>query len=1337
VLGPLLIVVGGRPVDLGGPRPRRLFAALLAQSGETVSVGTLVDAVWGEDPPQSAVKTLQSYVARLRAALSAAPGSAALAPERAGPESAGVIVTAPPGYRLVVPREAVDAYVFVERIRRARQALDAGEAAAAQRFLVEADALWRGPPYGEFVDAAFGAAAARRLEELRLSGMEIGLDARLLTGRHAEVVAEAEALCATYPLHERFWAQLMIGLYRCGRQADALAAFQRVRQQLAEQVGADPGPELRLLEQQVLQHAAALDAPALVSAVGSAVAPAVVMHEVADGGDAPPPVSLPDERLVGTSLAMAIAPAADRPEWTDSEWADSERAEAVLHRFRLLCERLVAEFDGVILEQTGTGLVAVFGAVGTYDDHVVWALHMALRLRDRCRDAPENLYIGVATGDIVRRGDGSQMTVSGAPVRLAAALCQAAAPGEVLVAERAVRAARRVFDLGAVADHLVAGRPPTRCAALFGAAAASTGSGPPRVSALPQVFVGRSEELDFLTAVYARVVERRRPQIVTVLGDAGIGKSTLVRRLGERLGQQASVPAVLVGYAQAYGPGLSYGALSGILRTALAIEADAPPGQIRDRLAGREALGLTLGLDTAGTPDPRDARDRLHTQWVALAEEIVADTPAVFVMEDLHWAQQPLLDLVADLASDVAGPLLILVTARPEYAERHPAAPGARRGQVLWLDRLTDAQTEALLKELIGERPSPELRQLVLAPADGNPFFVEELLAAMVDQKRLIRSHGGWRLTNHPKSVALPDSVRSVLHARIGCLDGEAHATLKAAAVVGPDFSSQMVERLLAPSRADFAELVDRDFIRRLPGPPSAAPRYGFKHALTQRAAYDELPLAQRGRLHAAVAQLLADGGDSTGSDGTDLDEQVPIIAHHYAEAARADHADLAWADEPETLAAIRDKAVEWLDRAARLAITRFAIEDAVALLDRALGLDPSPSAQARLWLRIAEAHETSGEYPPYVEAMQHVIDASDDPQLQAEAYAGLGTSAGNWWIVRSALPTDDVLRHWLERALELAAPGTPAYFNALIELMGWRYPEELAAFAPQLLAAAEQAGDPHTILRAKIVCACTALVQRRHAEALAWGEHFLANANPDDPFEFSITYLYPVKSFMALGRFAEARERVARNEEMAQRQGKVLQAGARLWRIEVEAVAAEWATVRSLEAWADRAVSVHVGTPNLVAVRGLLLCATARTHAGEADAAAELARRAEELAGGHDDRLLGPRLRLALANNQLERAAALLAVTPPQLKPFEMWWSVELDVVRLDALAAIGDVDGVETAAAQVIGCGAPLLETVATRALGIVHRDPDRLHRAIEMFAAMELPAQVTITAALADQI
>jgi len=247
VLGPLEVVDDGGAVLLGGPKERRLLAALALQPGQVVAESRLVDVLWGDYPPRTATKTLQNYVLRLRKALSSGSGGLS-------------IVTVPPGYALRGAPEAFDSLDAAGRIARAREAASAGDHRRAAELLEGALGCWRGPSLVEFAGEPFALAEAARLDELRQAALDERIDAELAVGRHGACVAELEALLAENPLRERRWGQLMVALYRSSRQADALRAYQRARTILGEELGIDPGPELRRLEQAVLDQDPALDA---------------------------------------------------------------------------------------------------------------------------------------------------------------------------------------------------------------------------------------------------------------------------------------------------------------------------------------------------------------------------------------------------------------------------------------------------------------------------------------------------------------------------------------------------------------------------------------------------------------------------------------------------------------------------------------------------------------------------------------------------------------------------------------------------------------------------------------------------------------------------------------------------------------------------------------------------------------------------------------------------------------------------------------------------------------------------------------------------------------------
>ena len=245
ILGPLELVDDGRPVVLSARKQRVLLVCLLLHSNEVVSADALIDAVWGEQPPSSAAKLVQVYVSQLRRAL----GDAA-------------IETRPPGYVMRVEPEHLDAARFERLLAGGREAMAAANPALAAALFRRGLGLWRGRPLEDADHADFAAVEVGRLDELRLACLEERLDADLALGRHAEVLAELASLVAEHPLRDRLRAQLMLALYRCGRQADALDAYQDGARVLRDELGLEPGAQLRDLQHAILNHAPSLDAPA-------------------------------------------------------------------------------------------------------------------------------------------------------------------------------------------------------------------------------------------------------------------------------------------------------------------------------------------------------------------------------------------------------------------------------------------------------------------------------------------------------------------------------------------------------------------------------------------------------------------------------------------------------------------------------------------------------------------------------------------------------------------------------------------------------------------------------------------------------------------------------------------------------------------------------------------------------------------------------------------------------------------------------------------------------------------------------------------------------------------
>ncbi|MBV9604206.1 MAG: winged helix-turn-helix domain-containing protein, partial [Solirubrobacterales bacterium] len=385
MLGPIEVRSDRAPVSLGGPRQRALLADLALHPNQVVSVDRLVDDLWGEAPPATAVHTIQVFVSRLRRALGAAG-------ER--------LLTRPPGYMLVLHADEVDADRFERLYDSARSALGGGDADQALGLLEQATALWRGPALDEFTYEPFAQAAIARLEELRVSAREDLIEAQLALGRHDEVVSDLEALIHEHPFRERPRAQLMLALYRCGRQAQALDAFRQARHALVEELGVEPGEALRELEQAILRQDPSLRAPA--SGRAAAVEPGASAGEAAPHAAEPEPdgtsVTAPTVRRTVTVLVARLCSVRE---------ADPETTRSSIGIARKRAEDVVARHGGAFVAGLGDEVAWVFGLPLVREDDALRALHAADELRGGVESTelhePPGLtvHIGLATGEVI------------------------------------------------------------------------------------------------------------------------------------------------------------------------------------------------------------------------------------------------------------------------------------------------------------------------------------------------------------------------------------------------------------------------------------------------------------------------------------------------------------------------------------------------------------------------------------------------------------------------------------------------------------------------------------------------------------------------------------------------------------------------------------------------------------------------------------------------------------------------------------------------------------------------------------------------------------------------
>ena len=1000
---------------------------------------------------------------------------------------------------------------------------------------------------------------------------------------------------------------------------------------------------------------------------------------------------------------------------------DPERTRRTLDRFYDAMAEEVERCGGTVEKFIGDAVMAAFGAPVSLEDHAERALHAGLAMQRRLRELFGErlmLRIGVNTGVvIVGRSRESSSFVSGDPVNVAARLEQAAAPGQILAGERTVSASRGAFEFGDPTPIEAKGKPGGVVSRPV--LRALTLMRPRGVRGLPSVFVGREAEFDELRARYDRVVAEGVPHLVAIFGDPGVGKSRLIRELWGWLDGQSPEPIRRTGRTLSYGRGTTYWPLGEVLKEHFGITEDAVPEAIADILADRPYLGLTLGLAPSEVVHPLVARERLHDAWVEFMSELVRERPAVVLIEDVHWAEDDLCDLIDTLVAQVTGPLLVIVTARPEMLDRRPAWGGAwGRTSALRLEPLPSVDTDRLLGAMLGGEIPAAIRALVTDRAEGNPFFVEELVGTLMDWGVLERTNGTWSFRELPTGFSVPDSVQAVLAARIDLLPTAEKAALQAAAVIGRTFWTGPVYALLAGERPDMGLLEERDFVRRRPGSALEGEReYVIKHALTREVAYAGVPKARRSRLHASFAGWLE--GRVEGRD-----ELAPLVAHHYAEAVRPEDHDLVWTGDEDTATTLRERAVTWLRKAAGLAIGRYEIDEALALLDRAIDLEPDPERRAGLWFESGHARALKYDGQGFVAAMETALELGAPegivyPELAYQTMQRMGM-----WQRRL---DDSLMEAWVERAVATAPDGTPARVRALVASAVWH---EDPAVAGDALDLAEQIGG------AELRSAALGAVLDNHLAGDRLDEAWdVARARAQllpmvgDPDHVAEALMLEALLLIALGRLDDARRSVERLEQTV----AGLTVHHRLHGLEsgliLDAAMGHWEAIRRRMRQIEDTVEANLATPCPGNVGSILLAAVAMAHDRDWAAVERLTTKAESIGMvGYGRTHAAKWLRLAIVRDDHDEIRRVLGTIEPR------WLSIdraELVAALLDGFVALDDRGRIE---AEAPGWIRPdvYVAPFAVRALGMARRDPGLLAEAADRFTAMGLGwhAQETVT-------
>ena len=740
----------------------------------------------------------------------------------------------------------------------------------------------------------------------------------------------------------------------------------------------------------------------------------------------------------------------------------------------------VERFGGTSEKFAGDAVLAVFGIPQAHEDDPERAVRAALAVRDRFGSFTERvqgrhgadvgLRIGVNTGEVVSGREAAargELMVSGDAVNVAARLQQHADPGEVLVGQRTQAATSRTISYREHEPIRAKGKSVPVVAWVAVSATGGQEPAPRGVAGLSAPLVGRNEELAVLSAVAARVERERAPQLVTLFGPAGVGKSRLLTELVERLPGARLVK----GRCLPYGEGITFWPLAeaakthaGILDTdpaeialaklRAAIESVVPEDQAeRVFEAAAWTIGFSLPGGSAAGVDPHEVARRLQDGWIRYVAALGREQLTVVVVEDVHWASSALLDLVEQLAEKLADTQVLLVcTARLELLETRPSwGAGKQNATALSLTPLSQADAAHLVSSLLGDAELPEeVRERVLASAEGNPFYLEEMLNMLIEQGALERQNGGWVSTDRLADVSIPDSIHGVIAARIDLLEAASRDALRRCSVVGRSFWPAAVdvdERVVA-------SLVKSGLVSDSAGSVMAGMReFAFKHALTRDVVYATLPRPERRELHRRIGEWIQDVAPDRSA------ETVELAAYHYGQA-------LAYGEDDP---AVSRRAFELLLAASEASFGRGAFEAARAQLDRAAELAVDDRQRAAVELALVGVDAMEALFDTALERLValETLLSPEDAELRSEAlgwHSRVSWLSGRW---------DDAVSSGNGAVAALAGlPESPQLARALARLsqveMLQQRPESVE-HAREAIAVARRVGDSFAEVNARI----------------------------------------------------------------------------------------------------------------------------------------------------------------------------------------------------------------------------------------------------------------------------
>jgi class 3 adenylate cyclase/tetratricopeptide (TPR) repeat protein len=647
-----------------------------------------------------------------------------------------------------------------------------------------------------------------------------------------------------------------------------------------------------------------------------------------------------------------------------SENRDAEETRELLTRYFDMARAVIERHGGTVEKFIGDAVMAVWGAPVAFEDDAERAVRTALELVAGVPSlsqgaVPLQARAGVLTGEAaVTLGATNQGMVAGDLVNTASRLQSAAAPGTVLVGEATYHAASTAIAFEPAGEQSLKGKAaPVQAWRAITVVARRGGSG--RSELLEPPFVGREDELRLLKDNFDATAREKRSRLITVIGQAGIGKSRLAWEFEKYLDGVVDNAFWHEGRSPSYGEGISYWALVEMVRRRAGIGEGDDHDTVRTRLnatleqyipdaterrwIGPRLAGL-LGIEEL----PEEGREELFAAWRTFFQRMAAQDPVIMVFTDLQWADQGMLDFVESLLTWARNdPIFVVALARPELLERRPDWGSAVRSVTrLNLEPLADEQIGEMLEGLVPGLPPAALRSIV-GRAEGIPLYAVETVRMLLDRELLVPEDGRYRLTGDIGSLGVAETLHALIASRLDANRPEDRALLQDASVMGQSFS---IDALAAVAGAEAASLTDalERLVRRQLLTVDADPRspergqYQFVQAVVREVAYASLARADRRARHLAAARYLEGLGD---------EETAGVLASHYLAAHEASRAG----EEADALAAqARIALVAAADRAAALHSHR----QALGYLQQALTVTNDPAEQAALHLRATESSE-------------------------------------------------------------------------------------------------------------------------------------------------------------------------------------------------------------------------------------------------------------------------------------------------------------------------------------------------------------------------------------------